>query len=310
MGRSMRPGAARAFLFCALIARPAAGAGLPAPLVNLSRHARVTLVGERHRTWDAPGLLLALARDALSEEGNVAVGLEIPADRQHLLDQAAAAGTTPDGLLPRVIDSPAYRAMLQGLAGLVREFPGRIQILALDAPERSRADRDGFMAGRVLEAVRGGADRVVVLVGKPARVHPPGKLPGRAAGAPRNSDRADPHPGPGGPGAYIPPLVCTGPRGNPLRPSKPLGLARPPAPQRPGAARTRPRDVGRVAGAPCRRQMSRSSLISISASLRSFFRYSWKCSVCFRGRRSARMRSRSAFRPSISGSVRLTRRTA
>ncbi len=176
----MRPGAARALLFCALIAGPAAGAGLPAPLVTLSRHARVTLLGERHRTWGAPGLLLALARDALSGEGNVAVGLEIPADRQPLLDRAAAAGTIPDGLLPRVIDSPAYRAMLQGLAGLAREFPGRIEILALDAPERSRADRDGFMAGRVLEAVRSGADRVVVLVGNLHVPLPPeGSLAGR-----------------------------------------------------------------------------------------------------------------------------------
>ncbi len=166
MGRPIRPGAARAVLFCALVVGPsAAEAGLPTPLENLSRHARVVLLGERHRTWGAPGLLLALVEGALSGEGTVAVGLEIPADRQPLLDRAAATGRVPDGLLPRVIDSPAYRAMFQGLAGAVRDFPARVDVLALDAPERSPVDRDGFMAERVLEAVRSGVERVVVLVG-------------------------------------------------------------------------------------------------------------------------------------------------
>ncbi len=171
----MRPGAARAFLFCALVAAPCVvRAGLPGPLVSVSRHARVTLLGERHRTWGAPALLLALVEDAVFAGEIVAVGLEIPADRQAVLDRVAASDTIPHGLVPRVIDSPAYRSMLRRLGQWARAFPGRLELLAVDAPQGSRADRDGFMAGRVLEAIRSGTDRVVVLVGNLHVPSPPG----------------------------------------------------------------------------------------------------------------------------------------
>ena len=167
MHPTRRPGAPRApavLLLGALLLPSGEAAALPRPLVRLAAESRVCLVGERHRSPAGHRMFGALVGElATGEGGPLVVGLEIPADRQELLERVAGSGEIPEGLVPPVIDSPSYRRMLAGLGRLAAL--GRIRLRALDAPEGSGADRDAFMACRVLEALGAGAARVVALVG-------------------------------------------------------------------------------------------------------------------------------------------------
>ncbi len=188
MHPTRRPGAPRALLVlllsAALLPSPG-GAAPPPPLIRLAAGSRVCLVGERHRSPEGHRMFGELVSVLAGEKGMLVVGLEIPADRQGLLDRALGSGEVPEGLVPRVIDSPSYRRLLNELGRLGSRH--RIRLWALDAPEGSGADRDAFMARRVLEALDAGADRVVALVGN---LHvlgvPADRLAGRllAAGIP------------------------------------------------------------------------------------------------------------------------------
>ena len=206
-----RPGAPRALPVLVLgvlllLPSPAAPAP-PRPLVRLAAESRVCLVGERHRSPAGHRMFGDLVSELAAGGRPVAVGLEIPADRQGLLDRAVGDGQIPDGLVPPVIDSPSYRRMLAGLLWLGRQGP--VRLWALDAPGGPGADRDAFMARRVLEALDSGADRVVVLVGN---LHvlavPADRLGGRlrAAGIPagRVLTDASGDEGGAGPGTWLP----------------------------------------------------------------------------------------------------------
>ncbi len=164
-GRWWRPGLARAFVVWGILVGPAAAASPAERLVEAAGPARVVLVGERHRQPAGHRLFVRVVAGYLDRGERVAAGLEIPADRQERLD-AAVAGTGPaGGVAPVVVDGPSYRTLLGRLGGLARQHPGRLAVLALDAPAGPGAARDRTMASGVLDALARGTDRVVVLVG-------------------------------------------------------------------------------------------------------------------------------------------------
>ncbi len=164
-GRWWRPGLARAFVVWGVLAGPAAAATPAERVVEAAGPAHVVLVGERHRRPAGHRLFARVVAGYLDRGERVVAGLEIPADRQERLD-AATAGTGPaGGVAPSVVDGPSYQALLGRLGELARQHPGRLEVLALDAPAGRSAVRDRAMADGVLDALARGADRVAVLVG-------------------------------------------------------------------------------------------------------------------------------------------------
>ncbi len=181
MHGGIRAAAGAAFLLAALgLARPCPAAPAEGEVLAALATHRVVVMGERHGFAPGHALFGRVAAEAGRRYPGTVVGLEIPADRQPLLDRLGA-GPVPPALLPRVIGTPSYRDLLLALGRQARG--GGLRLVALDLPWGRPGDRDAFMASRVLGALAKGAPRVVVLVGNLHALATADRLGGRLRAA-------------------------------------------------------------------------------------------------------------------------------
>jgi len=177
----MRAAAGAASLLAAVgLAGPCAAAPAEGEVLAALVTHRVVVMGERHGFAPGRALFGRIAAEAGRRFPGTVVGLEIPADRQPLLDRLGA-GPVPPALLPRVIGTPSYRDLLLALGRQARG--GGLRLVALDLPWGRRGDRDAFMASRVLRVLAEGAPRAVVLVGNLHALAAADRLGGRLRAA-------------------------------------------------------------------------------------------------------------------------------
>ena len=136
---------------------------LASEIISTCQDKELIVLGEKHRQPDSQALFLSLVRTLTAQGDSVFVGLEIPSERQDILNRFLAGEMlSPSELLSPLINHSAYIDMLQELGAI---SPEKLTLRAIDATQKDTS-RDGAMCRNIMAAVRDGQyDKVVVLVG-------------------------------------------------------------------------------------------------------------------------------------------------
>lgn len=132
---------------------------LAAEISNICQDKEVIILGEKHHHPSSQKLLLAIVNKWVNQDKNVFVGLEIPRDKQELLNSALSGNSLLAGTISPIIDHPAYREMLRELGSLP------VTVKAIDAAADD-AGRDQAMEIAMLPVIQSNEyNQVLILVG-------------------------------------------------------------------------------------------------------------------------------------------------
>ena len=132
---------------------------LASEIISTCQDSELIILGEKHQHPPSQKLLLAIVNEWSHQNKNIFIGLEIPRDKQELINSALTGTPLPAGTISSIIDHPAYREMIRVLGSLP------VMVKAIDAIPDD-ADREQAMADKLLPIIHSGEfDEVFVLVG-------------------------------------------------------------------------------------------------------------------------------------------------
>ncbi|MEA3547385.1 MAG: ChaN family lipoprotein [Thermodesulfobacteriota bacterium] len=132
---------------------------LAAEIISTCQDSEVIILGEKHQHPDSQKLLLAIVNKWTNQNKNIFIGLEIPRNKQELLDSALTGSPLPAGTISTIIDHTAYREMIRKLESLP------VTVKAIDAAP-SDVGRDRAMEASICPVIQPKEyDEALVLVG-------------------------------------------------------------------------------------------------------------------------------------------------
>ena len=132
---------------------------LASEIITICQDNELIILGEKHQQPNSQKLLLAIVKKWTDQNKNIFIGLEIPRDKQELLNSALTGTPLPAGTISSIIDHPAYREMIRTLGSLP------VTVKAIDAIPGD-ASRDQAMEASVFPVIQSKEyDEVLVLIG-------------------------------------------------------------------------------------------------------------------------------------------------